>query len=62
MATATKEIDITITLVMDEREARFLRNLTQNCIDGDLAAESLDDREDRESIFEAVDTGLKKRK
>jgi len=62
MATATKDIEITITLIMNEREARYLRSFTQNCIDGDPAKEPLAHKEDRESIFEAVDTGLKKRK
>ena len=62
MAVATRITEITITLVMDEREAKFLRAFTQNCIDGDPAAESLDDREDRVSIFTVVDKQLKKRK
>ena len=62
MATATRTAKITIHLTLSEREAKFLRDFTQNCLDGDPAAESMEVREARESIFNAIDTGLKKRK
>ena len=64
MATATREAKITITLVMNKTEAIFLRDLTQNRIvdDRDTTQESDFNEKARESIFTAVDTGLKKRK
>ena len=57
MAVATRITEITITLVMDEAEAKFLRDLTQNCVECDPAIELTEHKTIRESIYTAIDTG-----
>lgn len=59
MATATRMTEITITLVMDKEEAEFLRDFLY---DDDVVTVSDEHKAIRESLFIAVDTGLKKRK
>lgn len=62
MATATKETKVTITLVLSEAEAFLIRNITREPIVVDGMSETTNECKCRESIFNAVDTGLKKRK
>jgi len=54
MAVATSRHDIIITLVLDEAEARLIRDLTFVCID----AESLENQMVRQSIYTALNKQL----
>ncbi len=58
MATATKEIEVTITLTLNEEEATYLRDMTEHSVEGELTSYQMI----RTDIYNAIDTGLKKRK